>query len=182
MHLYTLVAAPFVAQLLGAASTTDPRVGRYGSIIQGGVHARLGAGRRVLRAHRRPAGPRARAEPHRADLRRVHRAVLLRAGLVAPAHLPVPGRAGHRRRMGGGRVVALGNLAAPMAALDRGGAPDRRQRRHPRRRPGQCHPGRRAAALSVPGRRAAGAAGVLDSPRGARTGGMALRQGAGAPP
>jgi MFS family permease len=36
MHIYTLVAAPFVAQLLGAASTTDPRVGRYGSIIQGG--------------------------------------------------------------------------------------------------------------------------------------------------
>src|ERR1039457_2395885 len=36
MHLYTLVAAPFVAQLLGAASTTDARVGRYSSIIQGG--------------------------------------------------------------------------------------------------------------------------------------------------
>jgi hypothetical protein len=36
MHLYTLVAAPFVAQLLGGLSTTDPRVGRYGSIIQGG--------------------------------------------------------------------------------------------------------------------------------------------------
>src|SRR5574340_932147 len=36
MHLYTLVAAPFVAQLLGAVSTTDPRVGHYGSIIQGG--------------------------------------------------------------------------------------------------------------------------------------------------
>jgi predicted MFS family arabinose efflux permease len=35
MHLYTLVAAPFVAQLLGGLSTTDPRVGRYGSIIQG---------------------------------------------------------------------------------------------------------------------------------------------------
>jgi len=35
MHLYTLVAAPFVAQLIGAASTTDPRVGRYGSLIQG---------------------------------------------------------------------------------------------------------------------------------------------------
>ncbi|HEV2395294.1 MAG TPA: MFS transporter [Verrucomicrobiae bacterium] len=34
MHLYTLVAAPFVAQLLGATTTTDPRVGRYGSIIQ----------------------------------------------------------------------------------------------------------------------------------------------------
>src|SRR4051794_6949013 len=35
MHLYTLVAAPFVAQLLGIASTTDARVGRFGSIIQG---------------------------------------------------------------------------------------------------------------------------------------------------
>jgi MFS family permease len=36
MHLYTLVAAPFVAQLLGVGSTTDPSVGRYSSIIQGG--------------------------------------------------------------------------------------------------------------------------------------------------
>ena len=35
MHLYTLVAAPFVAQLIGANMTTDPRVGHYSSIIQG---------------------------------------------------------------------------------------------------------------------------------------------------
>lgn len=35
MHLYTLVAAPFVAQLLGGLPTTDPDVGRCGSIIQG---------------------------------------------------------------------------------------------------------------------------------------------------
>ena len=35
MHLYTLVAAPFVAQLLGAASTTDARVGQHSSWIQG---------------------------------------------------------------------------------------------------------------------------------------------------
>jgi MFS family permease len=35
MHLYTLVAAPFVAQLLGGLRTTDPSVGRYSSIIQG---------------------------------------------------------------------------------------------------------------------------------------------------
>src|SRR5204863_7531488 len=34
MHIYTLVAAPFVAQLLHASSTTDSRVGHYGSIIQ----------------------------------------------------------------------------------------------------------------------------------------------------
>src|ERR1700757_1712299 len=36
MHLYTLVAAPFVAQLLGIGNTTDPAVGRYGSILPGG--------------------------------------------------------------------------------------------------------------------------------------------------
>src|SRR5881296_2518085 len=35
MHLYTLVAAPFVAQLLGQLATTDPKVGHYSSIIQG---------------------------------------------------------------------------------------------------------------------------------------------------
>jgi MFS family permease len=34
MHLYTLVASPFVAQLLGVQSTADPRVGKFGSIIQ----------------------------------------------------------------------------------------------------------------------------------------------------
>src|SRR5438309_4709060 len=35
MHLYTLVAAPFVMQLITASSTSDPQVGRYASIIQG---------------------------------------------------------------------------------------------------------------------------------------------------
>jgi len=35
MHLYTLVAAPFVAQLLGGLATTNEEVGRYSSIIQG---------------------------------------------------------------------------------------------------------------------------------------------------
>ena len=36
MHLYTLVSAPFVAQLLGNLATKDSRVGYYSSIIQGG--------------------------------------------------------------------------------------------------------------------------------------------------
>ena len=36
MHLYTLVAAPFVALLLGGLLTTDPAVGKYASLIQGG--------------------------------------------------------------------------------------------------------------------------------------------------
>jgi MFS family permease len=35
MHLYTLVASPFVAQLIGASTTTDARVGHLGSLIQG---------------------------------------------------------------------------------------------------------------------------------------------------
>ncbi len=34
MHLYVLVAAPFVAELLGAASEKDPEVGYYSSWIQ----------------------------------------------------------------------------------------------------------------------------------------------------
>src|SRR5260370_29231085 len=52
MHLYTLVATPFVAELLGKLSTQDPRVGRYSSIIQaaflvgwalgGGLFGRIG--------------------------------------------------------------------------------------------------------------------------------------------
>src|SRR5438093_10567377 len=35
MHLYTLVATPFVATLLGGLATTDRNVGHYSSIIQG---------------------------------------------------------------------------------------------------------------------------------------------------
>jgi MFS family permease len=36
MHLYTLVAAPFVARLLAVSDTKDPRVGWYSSVIQAG--------------------------------------------------------------------------------------------------------------------------------------------------
>ena len=35
LHLYTLVALPFVAQLLGGLPTTDSRVGQHAAIIQG---------------------------------------------------------------------------------------------------------------------------------------------------
>lgn len=35
LHLYTLVALPFVAELLGGLATTNPSVGRHASIIQG---------------------------------------------------------------------------------------------------------------------------------------------------
>src|SRR5688572_24055666 len=36
MHLYTLVYASFVAQLLGTSDTRDPSVGHHAAIIQGG--------------------------------------------------------------------------------------------------------------------------------------------------
>ena len=52
MHLYTLVSAPFVRELLHAQDPRDPRIGHYGSIIQaafllgwavgGGFFGRLG--------------------------------------------------------------------------------------------------------------------------------------------
>src|ERR1700704_4503382 len=52
MHLYVLVAAPFVAELLNATSEKDPAVGLYSSWIQaaflvgwalgGGLFGRLG--------------------------------------------------------------------------------------------------------------------------------------------
>jgi MFS family permease len=35
MHLYVLVATPFVAELLGTSDIRDPRVGYYSSLIQG---------------------------------------------------------------------------------------------------------------------------------------------------
>lgn len=35
LHLYTLVALPFVAQLLGGLPTTDPSVGQHAALIQG---------------------------------------------------------------------------------------------------------------------------------------------------
>jgi MFS family permease len=36
LHIYTLVATPFVAELLRTPDVTDPRVGHYSSIIQAG--------------------------------------------------------------------------------------------------------------------------------------------------
>ncbi len=180
MHLYTLVAAPFVAQLIGAASTTDPNVGHYGSLIQGAFLLGWALG----------GGFFGRIGDRLGRARALSLTVLTYAAFTGLSffaqtwwHLMIfrfLAALGIGGEWAVGASSALGDLAAPVAAMDRGGAPDRRQRRHPRRGPGQFHPGRRAAAISVPGRRAAGAAGALDSPRGARNGGMAFRQRTGA--
>jgi MFS family permease len=36
LHIYTLIATPFVAELLHTTNLADPRIGHYGSIIQAG--------------------------------------------------------------------------------------------------------------------------------------------------
>src|SRR5437773_1126635 len=99
----------------------------------GGLPRGLGPRGRVLRAARRQARPRARAEPHDPHLRRLHRSLLRGAGLVAAPDLPVRGGARHRRRMGRRLLAALRDVAPPVAAVDLGGASGRGEHWHPRR-------------------------------------------------
>ena len=139
----------------------------------GGVPARLGPGRRLLRTPWRPAGPEQGPEPDHPDLRAVHGAFVDRPDLVASPDLPVPRRPGDRRRMGRGGLAPVRDVAGPLAALDRGHAPERRQPGDP---PGLGHhlpDGRLEPPRRLPRRHPARAAGVLDPPRGARARGMA---------
>ena len=160
--------------------TRDARVGWYSSLDPGGVPARLGARRRVLRADRRPPRAEPGAEPDDPDLCALHRLSALRADLVATAHLPLPGRARHRRRVGGRRVAALGDLAQALAALDRGGAADGRQHRRPAGRGHDLRARRPEPSPGLPGRRPPRAARLLDPPGGARARGVARRPRGGA--
>ena len=93
MHLYTLVATPFVAAAARRRDQTDPSVGYYGSVIQaaflvgwalgggffGRIGDRLGRARALMLTILTYAA--------------VHRPVVLRPDLVAPADLPLPGGA-----------------------------------------------------------------------------------------
>src|SRR5262249_14194105 len=101
------------------------------------------------------------------------RPVVLCANVVAIAHLSVPGRPGHRRRMGGGCFAPVRDLAAPLAAVAGCGPPDRRQPGRHAGRTSKLSPGSVPPSHRVPGWCTARAAGALDSPRGARAGGMA---------
>ena len=88
MHLYTLVAIPFVAELL-AVDARRPVGGHVQLRDSGRVPGRLGAGGWLLRSHRRPHGPQPRADADDSHLCRVHRPVVLRPDLVAVADLPI---------------------------------------------------------------------------------------------
>src|SRR5438093_12605562 len=80
--------------------------------------------------------------------------------------------------MGGGRFVAVGDLAAPMAALDGRRAPDRREPWDNAGRVGELPVGWLPLPPRVPGWRAAGVAGALDSPLSPRARGMAAGEAA----
>ena len=139
----------------------------------GRVPGRLGAGRRLLRSRRRPDRPQPGALPDDPHLRAVHRPGLLRANVVATAHRTIPGRPRHRRRVGGRGIVAVGDLAPPLASLDRRRAPDRREHRRPAGLVRDVSAGGPEPSRGLPGRRAACPARVLDPPRGPRDRGMA---------
>ena len=127
MHLYTLVATPFVAQLLLVRDPKDPAVGFYSSLIQAAFLVGWALGGGFFGRTGRPAGPRPGLDADDPHLRLVHRPGISRPDLVAVVDLPLPGRTGHRRRMGGGRGLALRDLAQDVAALDRRRAANRRQ-------------------------------------------------------
>ncbi len=164
MHLYVLVAAPFVAELVGVTDTRNEVVGWYSSLIQaaflvgwalgGGFFGRVG------------------------DLIGRSRALcltiltyalftglaLFRANMVATAHRTVPGGPWHRRRVGRRGVVAVGDVASPLAAVDRCGTPERRQHRRLARFVRYLRAGGPEPPCGLPGRRASGPTRILDPP------------------
>ena len=163
-----------------AVAQRGQRGGRGGEgeefVDSGGVSHRLGAGRRVLRPAWRPVGPQPRVVPDDPHLRGVHGPVGVRADVVAVDDLPLPGCARHRRRMGHRLVVVVGDVAEALAAVDRRGAADRREHRHPRRVRGGLSDGGDQPSLRVSRRHPAGAADILDTAAGAGAGGMARRE------
>ncbi len=150
---------------------SERRVARFAH--SSGLHDRLGPGRGAVRTVGRSPRSLAGASAHDSHLRDLHRARLFRHSLVAPADISISRRARHRRRMGRRRLAALGNMAATLAAVDRGGVADSREYRLALGRRGHFSPGRRAGAMRVSGRSATGAAGLVDPPRGARARGVA---------
>ena len=115
MHLYTLVATPFVAQLL-MAKPEDGNVSRTGAIIQAAflVGWALGGGFFGLLGDRLGrCAPRA-DDPH---LRSLDGPLLFRSDVVASPDLPFPCGTGDRRRMGSGLGALVGDLAQAVASV-----------------------------------------------------------------
>ena len=129
MHLYTLVATPFVAELLTWRRPDDSGRAIYGSLIQaaflvgwalgGGFFGRIGD--RLGRARA-------------LNLTILTYAMFTGLSFFAQTwwHLLICrflAALGDRRRVGGGGVAVVGDLAATLAAVDRRRAAERGQRR-----------------------------------------------------
>ena len=175
-HLYILVAAPFVAELIRAPSPADPGVGRVQRLHPGGVPGRVGGRGSALRPGRGSARTQPHPEPDHPPLRRVYGPFGPLPDVVAPADPPLPGGPGHRRRVGGRGGAGHRDLAATLAGLDQPGPDDRLRVRHA---PGDARGIH--AAREPPGRlrrrRAARPAGLLAPPRPARARRVACGQG-----
>jgi MFS family permease len=83
MHLYTLVAGPFVASLLAVSDPSDPRVRTYSGWILAAFLLGWALGGGFF--------------GYDPDLCPLHRPLSARTNVVALAHISVPGRARHRR-------------------------------------------------------------------------------------
>ena len=115
MHLYTLVALPFVAQL--APRAVKSRGLHESSLIQGAFLVGWAVGGGFFRADRRSARPQPRADSDDPDLRRFSPGspTLRRRG--GSSDFPFPRRARHRRGMGGRRIPPRRDVAKTLAPL-----------------------------------------------------------------
>jgi hypothetical protein len=83
MHLYTLVAAPVVLQLIGAVSNADPGVKEKSAYIQAAFLLGWALGGSFFRPARGHPWPQPRPLADHPHVRDLHGAVRLRAELVA---------------------------------------------------------------------------------------------------
>ena len=166
MHLYTLVAAPFVLQLIGAASNADPAREARKARTSRPRSRRLGSGRRVFGR----SATYSAAAAHSA-LTILTYAIFTGLSLFAQTWWQLMiFRFLAALGIGGEWAVGASLLSETwpkrVAPVDRGDAADRRQPRHPRRRDhGRSAVARAASAqraLRVPRGRAAGVPRVLD--------------------
>ena len=184
MHLYVLVAAPFVAELVGVTDTRNERVGWYSSWIQaaflvgwalgGGFFGRVG------------------------DLigrsRALSLTILTYAMFTGLAYFAQTwwqllivrflAALGIGGEWAVGASLLVGDVAAPLAAMDRRRAPERCQYRHPAGLVCDVRAGGEEPPRGLLGRSGAGPAGILDPPQRPRDRrmGQAKRQAKDAAP
>lgn len=165
--------------LLAASGAANPAVKEKASASRPRFLS-AGPWRRHLRPTWRSARPQPRPRPRHRHPRGRHRALCLRANVVAARDFSICRRARHRPGMGYRGVVTLGNLAQRLASVDRRRASDRRQRWRPKRRArGRAHlvpAPTRLRAPGLPGWCPTGPDGFPEPPPRPRDGKLATRR------